>query len=204
MRTCASSASTTKPSHSCNPVRAYLNSPHSCSLDHVTCRQAQVCSSSCPTAHSRSDSCACPCRPSCCCAREASRIFDRANAVNANQACLRRFHRSPFNHTCSANRFAQSILTPRIFSHATTGNPITWTVADVGKWLVSINMSNHCAAFATNEIDGECLLDMDDASLLAIGVSLPVQRKKLLRKIQELFAPQGSFLHTQLDHDLTA
>jgi hypothetical protein len=91
-----------------------------------------------------------------------------------------------------------------MFSHATTGNPLTWTVADVGKWLVSINMSNHCAAFATNEIDGQCLLDMDDASLLAISVSLPVQRKKLLRLIQELFAPQGSFLHSFTpNHNLT-
>jgi hypothetical protein len=94
-----------------------------------------------------------------------------------------------------------------MFSHAATGNPLTWTVADVSKWLVSINMSSHCAALAANEIDGQCLLDMDDASLLTIGISLPVQRKKLLRLIQELFASQGSFPHffqARPDHDLTA
>jgi hypothetical protein len=92
-----------------------------------------------------------------------------------------------------------------MFSHATTDNPLTWTVADVGKWLVSINMSSHCAAFATNEIDGYYLNLMDDASLLALGVTLPAHRRTILRKIQELFAPQGSFLHTHhRNHDLTA
>ncbi len=58
---------------------------------------------------------------------------------------------------------------------------------------MSINMSNHCTAFVTNEIDGECLLEADEDSLTILGVTLPMQRKKMLRKIQELFAPQGSF-----------
>jgi hypothetical protein len=55
-------------------------------------------------------------------------------------------------------------------------------------------MSSHCAAFATNEVDGECLKIMDDESLRAMGVSLPIHRTKLLQKIPLLFAPQGSFL----------
>ena len=90
-------------------------------------------------------------------------------------------------------------------SSTTTGDPLTWTVADVGKWLVSINMSSHCAAFATNEVDGECLKIMDDESLRAIGVSLPIHRTKLLQKIPLLFAPQGSFFIVfapNFDHDI--
>ncbi len=90
-----------------------------------------------------------------------------------------------------------------MFSPSNTGNPLTWTVADVGKWLVSINMSNHCAAFATNEIDGSCLKLMDDETLAEIGVSLSIHRKNLLERIKQLFAPQGSFLHTHLNRNLT-
>jgi hypothetical protein len=61
-------------------------------------------------------------------------------------------------------------------------------------------MSNHCAAFATNEIDGQCLHDMDDASLLAIGVTLPAHRNNLLDQIKQLFAPQGSFPNSFTRH----
>jgi hypothetical protein len=90
-----------------------------------------------------------------------------------------------------------------VFSLVTTGNPLAWTVADVGKWLVSIEKSKFCAAFKDNEIDGSCLKLMDDETLAEIGVSLSIHRKNLLARIKQLFAPQGSFRHTHLDRNLT-
>jgi hypothetical protein len=83
-----------------------------------------------------------------------------------------------------------------MFLSATTGNPLTWTVADVGKWLVSIEKSKFCASFKDNEIDGSCLKIMDDASLLALGVTLPVHRNNLLERIKQLFALKGSHSFT--------
>jgi hypothetical protein len=80
------------------------------------------------------------------------------------------------------------------FSPFTTGNPITWTIADVGKWLLSINMDNYMDSFAKHKIDGQCLKLMDDESLRALGVSLPVHRTKLLQQVLQVFGSGFFFL----------
>jgi hypothetical protein len=54
--------------------------------------------------------------------------------------------------------------------------------------FASIEMTKHIASFKDNEIDGQCLLEADDESLVALGVSLSMQRKKLLRLIGELIS----------------
>ncbi len=74
-----------------------------------------------------------------------------------------------------------------MLSPSTTGNPLTWTVADVNKWLVSISMDIHIDSFAKNKIDGQCLKHMDDESLRGLGVSLPVHRTKLLQHVLQVF-----------------
>jgi hypothetical protein len=76
----------------------------------------------------------------------------------------------------------------------TAGNPLTWTVADVSKWLRSIEMDNHIDSFAKNKIDGQCLKLMDDESLRGLGVSLPVHRTKLLQQVIQVFGSGFSFL----------
>jgi hypothetical protein len=73
------------------------------------------------------------------------------------------------------------------FSHATTGNPLTWTVSHVGKWLVSIEMGKYCQAFADAPINGQCLHDMDDETLRDLGVTLSAHRTTMLRLIRKLF-----------------
>jgi hypothetical protein len=84
-----------------------------------------------------------------------------------------------------------------MFSPFTTaGNPLTWTVADVGKWLVSINMGKYTKSFEDAPINGQCLHDMDDETLRDLGVTLSVHRTTMLRLIRELFAPQGSFVRS--------
>ncbi len=121
----------TRLSHSCNPVCTGLNAPHSCSLDRITCRQAQGYLHSSPKTYSRFNSCACPRRPrsysaeaaapsSLSCQRNfvwPTRYLDHASAGDASQASLSCLHRSPFNHTFAAINFVQSIRTPRIFFH---------------------------------------------------------------------------------------
>jgi hypothetical protein len=74
-----------------------------------------------------------------------------------------------------------------MFPPFTTGNPLTWTVADVGKWLVFIEMGKYCQAFADAPINGQCLHDMDDETLRDLGVTLSAHRTTMLRLIRELF-----------------
>ncbi len=80
-----------------------------------------------------------------------------------------------------------------MLSLVVTGDPSTWTVADVGKWLVSIEMDIYCDVFKDNRINGACLQLLDDEALKEIGLKLSVHRKHLLKLIAKLFAPQGSF-----------
>jgi hypothetical protein len=82
---------------------------------------------------------------------------------------------------------------PPLFFHLRTGNPNSWTIADVGKWLVSIEMSKHVAAFKDDEINGKCLRHVDDETLRLILVQLPAHRKNLLALIAEMFGPSTKF-----------
>ncbi len=80
-----------------------------------------------------------------------------------------------------------------MLSLVVTGDPSSWTVADVGKWLVSIEMNIYCGAFIDNRINGACLQLLENEALTEIGLKLSVHRKHLLKLIAKLFAPPGSF-----------
>jgi hypothetical protein len=70
----------------------------------------------------------------------------------------------------------------------------TWTVADIGKWLVSTEMGKYCQVFAVAPINGEMLKLLTSECLLAYGISDEVHRLYILDEIATLFAPQGSSL----------
>ena len=53
----------------------------------------------------------------------------------------------------------------------------------IDDWLREIGMPQHAALFADNDIDEEVLLELDDADLRELGLSLG-HRKKLLREIR--------------------
>ncbi len=89
--------------------------------------------------------------------------------------------------SASAGLLSRLHFTCYYFSSVTSGNPLTWTVADVGKWLVSIEMDNYIDSFAKNKIDGQCLKLMDDETLRALGVALTVHRTKLLQQVVQVF-----------------
>ncbi len=76
----------------------------------------------------------------------------------------------------------------------TTGNPLTWTVADVGKWLVSIDMGKYCQVFAVAPINGKMLKPLTNERLFAYGITDEVHRLYLLDEIATFFAPQSSSL----------
>ena len=72
--------------------------------------------------------------------------------------------------------------------HLCTGDPRAWTVAQVGQWLVSLGMATVVDKFQANEIDGMCLSEgLDDESLAAVGVTIPVHRKKIQTALAMLF-----------------
>lgn len=68
-------------------------------------------------------------------------------------------------------------------------DPERWTVAQVSQWLISLGFEKHAKQFAENEINGICLQEgLDDETLIALEVALPVHRNILRKKAAELFA----------------
>jgi hypothetical protein len=59
---------------------------------------------------------------------------------------------------------------------------------EVCSWLGSLNLGKYAPNFKENAIDGSCLkVGLDDQTLDAIGVQLPVHRKKLQSACSDLF-----------------
>ncbi len=52
---------------------------------------------------------------------------------------------------------------------------------------MSIEKTKLVATFKENEINGESLKEMDEETLILIGVKLPADRRVLLHKIPQLF-----------------
>mmetsp|Transcript_31092 Transcript_31092/g.87146 ORF Transcript_31092/g.87146 Transcript_31092/m.87146 type:complete len:749 (+) Transcript_31092:101-2347(+) len=68
-----------------------------------------------------------------------------------------------------------------------------WTTNEVGLWLSHVRLDKFRNVFFYNEIDGEMLLDIDDDDLLALPIDRLGERKKILRKVNELRGgPAGS------------
>jgi hypothetical protein len=77
----------------------------------------------------------------------------------------------------------------RFFS---TGNPATWSVAQVASWLDTMHLGDCNAAFEQNEIDGATLPSVDDATLESLGMSSQARGGQVRQAITGLFAsPQG-------------
>ena len=64
-----------------------------------------------------------------------------------------------------------------------------WDVVEVGLWLNSIDLAQYRDVFFFNEVDGEMLADIDEDDLIAIPIERMGHRKKILRKVQMVCAP---------------
>lgn len=60
----------------------------------------------------------------------------------------------------------------------------SWSAEDVGDWLVHIELSQYKDSFVSNAIDGTELCNMDDKTLIDLGVSALGHRNKILRCIK--------------------
>lgn len=67
-----------------------------------------------------------------------------------------------------------------------TKEPVNWTVADVQEWLESKGMAEYRENFLSKQIDGAQIIELDNRTLLALGVDHLVHRKKLLKDIMAL------------------
>jgi CheY-like chemotaxis protein/pimeloyl-ACP methyl ester carboxylesterase len=66
-------------------------------------------------------------------------------------------------------------------------NPRLWTVADVGRWLESLHLSQYRDAFADSSVDGDFLLVLTEEDLRAtLGIEHTLHRKKILNSIYRL------------------
>lgn len=63
---------------------------------------------------------------------------------------------------------------------------------DIAKWLADIDLGQYADIFTDNDIDFDILQDLTDADLEKLGVLSMGHRKRLLRAVQALSAPQES------------
>ncbi|KAJ6496706.1 ste11-like protein [Mycena vitilis] len=62
----------------------------------------------------------------------------------------------------------------------------TWTDAHVARWLTDIKCANHAPAFRANDIRGDILLELDQTTLLEMGVSSIGDRLRILNAVKSL------------------
>ncbi|KAJ7774878.1 ste11-like protein [Mycena metata] len=62
----------------------------------------------------------------------------------------------------------------------------TWTDAHVARWLTDIKCANHAAAFRANDIRGDILLELDQTTLMEMGVSSIGDRLRIINAVKSL------------------
>ncbi|KAF7363473.1 STE11-like protein [Mycena sanguinolenta] len=62
----------------------------------------------------------------------------------------------------------------------------TWTDAHVARWLTDIKCANHAAAFRANDIRGDILLELDQTTLMEMGVSSIGDRLRIINAVKAL------------------
>lgn len=55
-----------------------------------------------------------------------------------------------------------------------------WTEADVGNWLMKLNLKEWVSTFREHCVDGSLLLQLNDADLIELGLSSGLTRKRIL------------------------
>ena len=65
-------------------------------------------------------------------------------------------------------------------------DPRTWQFDAVDAWLDSIGLPDLTTTFRENDISGDLLLELDNATLIDMGVKSAGKRMKLIRCISEL------------------
>jgi SH3/ankyrin repeat-containing protein len=66
----------------------------------------------------------------------------------------------------------------------------TWTMKDVGAWLVSLQLAEHQDRFVENNMNGELLTRLDRNKLISLGVSQVGHRMALERAIKKAMMRQ--------------
>lgn len=62
----------------------------------------------------------------------------------------------------------------------------TWTDAHVARWLTDIKCANHASVFRANDIRGDILLELDQTTLMEMGVSSIGDRLRIINAVKSL------------------
>ena len=75
----------------------------------------------------------------------------------------------------------------RSMSRLNPANLTSWSVDDVCSWLLSKGLGNFIDNFRDNEVDGECLLTLDNKLLRDdLGITALGRRSRLLKHVEAL------------------
>ena len=72
-------------------------------------------------------------------------------------------------------------------SRLNPANLTSWSVEDVCFWLLSQGIGNFVDTFRDNEVDGECLMTLDNKLLRDdLGITALGHRSRILKRVQAL------------------
>ena len=80
-------------------------------------------------------------------------------------------------------------------------NPSSWTSKDVVSWLKGSDLSEFCEIFEKIRVDGFSLLAATDSDLQEMGISLGIQRKKIMGKVAQLREAQAGASCSHIAHE---
>ena len=89
--------------------------------------------------------------------------------------------------------FFIAIVPTRSLSRLNPANITSWSVNDVAVWMTQNGFGEFEEVFRQNEVDGECLLSLDNNLLRNdLGVSQLGKRSKILKRVDSLRRTQFS------------
>ena len=83
--------------------------------------------------------------------------------------------------------FSVACAPSRSMSRLNPANLTSWSIDDVCFWVISHGFGNFVDTFRDNEVDGECLLTLDNKLLRDdLGITALGQRSRLLKRVESL------------------
>src|SRR3989338_127791 len=84
-------------------------------------------------------------------------------------------------------------------------DPGTWSVKDVSTFLNFCGLEKFSKSFADNDVGGSELLDLTDADLVSMGITVLGQKKSILKNVQLLKSnPNGFFTNEGANDDTSS
>ena len=91
------------------------------------------------------------------------------------------------DHSCNICFVSAAVGPSSSMSRLNPSNLSSWSVDDVCYWLIAHGLGNFVDTFRDNEVDGECLLTLDNKLLRDdLGITALGHRSRILKRVESL------------------